>query len=160
MQNESRDFDTPDQPTLPASPLPAVCASDAATSQPAGAPQSFAPEFLDYSVDEEPLGEPEYLPTLKERHVDKERICPTGKVPFLTASAAEAMLKTFKRRQDEWREKGRHLMMYHCRKCQRYHIGNSANFESGWDKRERKRRPRNLPHKHRKENRRGRRKSD
>ena len=106
------------------------------------------------------LGGPEDRPTLKQRHVDTERQCPTGKLPFLTASGARQMLKTFKTRRDEWREKERHLVVYRCRHCQRHHIGNAANFQSGWEGAERQRRPRNLPNKRNRSKHFGRRRKD
>ncbi len=149
MVRKSRGLDNT-TPTLPASVPPAAdCASDLAASLPAGAPLSFAPQLIDSSLEIESLGGPQLLPTLKQRYADTERICPTGKVPFLTQRAALQMLKTFKKRRDEWREKNRHLTVYQCREavCQRWHIGNLANFEEGWEDRPHGRRPRNLPSK-------------
>lgn len=156
MDEKTRDFDTQNNSTPPASHLPAICASDLATSLPDGAPLSLAPELLDCRVEAETvMGGPQKLRTIKQRHVDHERECPSGKVPFLTSSGARAMLKTFKSRRDDWRDKDRHLTVYHCRECQRYHIGNAVNFQGGWKSSQGKR-PRHLPDRPRKEKHRGR----
>lgn len=141
MDDEETERQIETHPTLDAAYLVA--------SLPAGAAVPFAPEFLDSDVEAEELTAPQYIPTIKQRHVDSDTQCPTGKVPFLTSSGARSMLKTFKARRDEWREKSHHLIIYRCRKCRRYHIGNAVNFDDGgWNKQQRKRRPRNLPDRH------------
>jgi hypothetical protein len=91
--------------------------------------------------------------TVRERHVDESVKCRTGKLPFLTPQGAQKMLKTFKRRRDEWRQRKCYLTTYKCSYCRCWHLGNAEKFQSGWTKSERARRPRHLPeqsHKHKK----------
>jgi hypothetical protein len=134
-------------PTPPASSVPAFCApSDVLASFPDGAPPVPAPQFLDCSVETEPLSGPVPIPTIKQKHVDSERRCPSGKLCFLSYRAARQILQTFKNRRDNWREKGTHLVVYACDRCQRFHLGNASNFIPGaWKRSERTRRPRSLP---------------
>ena len=62
-------------------------------------------------------------------YTDTARQCWTGKKVYLSYKGAQRVLRTFKLRSDNYKQKGRFLEIYRCEHCRGLHIGNSQRTE-------------------------------